>query len=120
MKRILLAEDELLVRELAIEDLSEAGWEVVAARDGDEALSILRSDTDFDVLFTDIRMPGLLDGWQLAAQAKSMVPGIRVIFASGLSDSQQEIDASDRFLLKPYKLSVLLEALAEVMQQPKG
>ncbi|MGN6500836.1 MAG: response regulator [Tsuneonella sp.] len=115
MTRILLAEDEVLVRELALEDLTDAGCDVVAARDGEEALAILRQDHGFDALFTDIRMPGLIDGWALAEHARQLVPGIRILFASGLADSQHDIAPGDRFLVKPYKLADLLSALEELL-----
>ena len=74
MPKALLVEDELLVREVAAEDLGDAGFDVVAASDGDEALGILREKTDFDLLFTDIRMPGNIDGWDRAREAKQMIP----------------------------------------------
>ena len=109
MTRILLAEDEALVRELIIEDLNDAGFEVVAARDGEEALQILREDSNFDVLFTDIRMPGSVDGWQLAEHGRQLIPGLRVIYSTGLGD--RAIGPTDRFLTKPYRLDALLKIL---------
>ena len=60
----------MLVRELAREDLSDAGFEVVDTPDGDRARAILEDDRRFDLLFTDIRMPSQLDGWALASEAK--------------------------------------------------
>ena len=114
MARILLAEDEPLLRELAFEDLSDAGYEVLAARNGDAALAILQDDRAFDLLFTDIRMPGLLDGWALAEEAKRLVPGLRVIFSTGLDDPERAIAAADRFILKPYRLDDLLKMLGEL------
>jgi CheY-like chemotaxis protein len=115
MTRILLAEDEVLVRELAFEDLSEAGYQVVAARDGEEGMAILQQDRGFDLLFTDIRMPGAVDGWDLAAEARRLIPGIPVLFASGLSDSQGDIGPADRFVVKPYKLADVLATLRELL-----
>jgi CheY-like chemotaxis protein len=114
MARILLAEDEPLVRELAIEDLSDAGHEVVAARNGDAALVILQEDRAFDLLFTDIRMPGSIDGWQLAEEARRIVPQIKVIYSTGLNDPEQPVGSADRFILKPYRLNRLLELLKEL------
>ena len=87
MSTVLLVEDELLVRELASEDLGDAGFEVTAASDGDEALGYLREGRRFDLLFTDIRMPGATDGWQLAREARQLLPDIRVIYATGLGDA---------------------------------
>jgi CheY-like chemotaxis protein len=112
--RILLAEDEVLVRELAFEDLSDAGFDVVPARNGDAALAILQDDRNFDLLFTDIRMPGLIDGWELAAEAKRLVPGLKVIYSTGLDESDQGLAPSDRLIQKPYRLDVLLKLLDEL------
>jgi CheY-like chemotaxis protein len=114
MARILLAEDEPLLRELAIEDLTDAGFEVVAARDGDAALAILQDDQAFDLLFTDIRMPGATDGWALAEQAKRVVPGLKVIYSSGLSDPGTAMGPGERILMKPYRLEHLLSVLKEL------
>ena len=111
MTRILLAEDEALVRELIIEDLNDAGFEVVAARDGEEALQILREDSNFDVLFTDIRMPGSVDGWQLAEHGRQLISGLRVIYSTGLGEADRAIGPTDRFLTKPYRLDALLKVL---------
>lgn len=111
MSKVLLVEDELLVRELACEDLAEAGFEVTAASDGDEALAILREGHRFDLLFTDIRMPGSTDGWALARVARELTPGLRIIYATGLGDGADTLSEGERFVRKPYTLSDLLEVL---------
>jgi CheY-like chemotaxis protein len=111
MTKILLVEDEMLVRELAYEDLTEAGHDVTAAGSGDEALAVLRGNPDFEVLFTDIRMPGSIDGWQLADEAKQLVPAIRVVYATGLNDDAGQLQHGDRMLTKPYRKDDLLGAL---------
>ncbi len=114
MAKILLAEDEVLVRELALEDLTDAGHDVVAARDGDAALAILQDDRAFDLLFTDIRMPGQIDGWELAAEAKRLVPGLKVIYSTGLDESTAGLEPSERLIQKPYRLTALMDLLDEL------
>ena len=114
MARILLVEDEPLLRELAFEDLSDAGFDVTCAKDGDQALAVLQDDRSFDLLFTDIRMPSDVDGWGLAAEAKRLIPGLRVIYASGLSDQDNELGPKDRYLPKPYRPAALFGLLAEL------
>ena len=111
MAKILLVEDEMLVRELALEDLTDAGHHVTAAGSGDEALTILNGDQSFEVLFTDVRMPGTVNGWELAMQAKKLIPGLRVVYATGLNDDTGQVGADDRMLTKPYRKSDLLGAL---------
>jgi CheY-like chemotaxis protein len=111
MGRVLLVEDELLVREVAAEDLGEAGFEVTPASDGDEALAILRGGTGFDLLFTDIRMPGDIDGWELAREAKQRLPGLRVIYATGFGDAGDGLAEGECYLRKPYNMKDLQKAL---------
>jgi CheY-like chemotaxis protein len=113
MARILLVEDEMLVRELASEDLGDAGFEVAVANDGDEALAMLRDDRTFDLLITDIKMPSAIDGRELAAEAKRLIPGLKVIYASGLADIGQA-GAGERFLPKPYRGETLLKLLEDL------
>ena len=109
--RVLLVEDELLVREMAAEDLAEAGFEVTPASNGDEALAILREGAGFDLLFTDIRMPGAIDGWELARQAREMISGLRVIYATGLGDAGDGLGQGECYVRKPYNLKDLRQAL---------
>jgi len=114
MSAVLLVEDELLVRELASEDLGDAGFEVTSASDGDEALRYLRDGRRFDLLFTDIRMPGLTDGWQLAREARNLLPDIRVIYATGLGDAAAGLVDGERYVRKPYSLTDLHQALTQL------
>jgi CheY-like chemotaxis protein len=114
MARILVVEDELLVRELTAEDLEAAGHEVVCAASGDEALERLRSDTGFELLFTDIRMPGSTDGWELARQARKMIPGLAVIYATGYGDAPRDLAANELCLSKPYLFEMVLAAMAKL------
>jgi CheY-like chemotaxis protein len=114
MSSVLLVEDELLVRELASEDLGDAGFQVTAATDGDEALGYLREGRQFDLLFTDIRMPGTTDGWQLAEAAKELLPDIRVIYATGLGDAANGLADGERYVRKPYSLNDLRSALTQL------
>jgi CheY-like chemotaxis protein len=111
MSTVLLVEDELLVRELASEDLGDAGFQVTAASDGDEALGYLREGRRFDLLFTDIRMPGATDGWELAREARLMIPNLRVIYATGLGDAGDDLAEGECYVRKPYNLKDLRQAL---------
>jgi len=114
MNTVLLVEDELLVRELAFEDLSDAGFDVTAATDGDDALRHLNEGRRFDLLFTDIRMPGSVDGWQLAERAKEMIPDLKVIYATGLGEAGERVTGDERYVRKPYNLNDLRKVLGEL------
>jgi CheY-like chemotaxis protein len=101
MSAVLLVEDELLVRELASEDLGDAGFEVTAASDGDEALGYLREGRQFDLLFTDIRMPGETDGWHCDNLSEDGQAGHDVLVDAGTGvgdltlDDEQHHEAAD-------------------------
>jgi CheY-like chemotaxis protein len=113
MARILLVEDEMLVRELALEDLTEAGFDVSPASDGDRAMAILQADQAFDLLFTDIKMPSSINGHELAEQARRLIPDIKVIYASGLADIGAASE-NERYLPKPYRRETLFALLGEL------
>ena len=80
---VLIVEDDELVRELGVEFLSEAGFQVLEASNGQEALSLLESNPKIGVLFTDINMPGRLDGITLASIAAVKWPHLAIIIGSG-------------------------------------
>jgi CheY-like chemotaxis protein len=111
MSTALLVEDELLIRELACEYLRDFGFEVTIARDATEAMGILREGNRFDLLFTDIRMPGGMDGRDLAREAKQMIGGLRVIYATGYAEGGAPLEGSEKLIGKPYTMSALREAL---------
>jgi CheY-like chemotaxis protein len=111
---VLLVEDELLVRELASEDLAEAGFEVTCASNGDEALAYLSEGCSFELLFTDIRMPGSVDGWQLAERAKSLCPDIKVIYATGMGEAGDRLAEHERYVRKPYNLADMRKVLGDL------
>ncbi|MGZ5826453.1 MAG: hypothetical protein ACXWIO_10635, partial [Croceibacterium sp.] len=75
------------------------------------ALAILRNDQGFEILFTDIRMPGELDGWRLADEARELIPSLKIVFATGLNDDGGWKRPEDRLLAKPYRKDDLLAAL---------
>lgn len=114
MLTTLLVEDEVLVRYVAEEDLGEMGCSVFTASTGDEALARLEAGERFDLLVTDIRMPGAVDGWELARRARQVLPSIGVIYVSGYAGEHHDPVESSQFLKKPYRLEQLREALTIV------
>lgn len=112
MARVLLAEDELLVRATAEEDLKDLGFEVVAASSGDEAVLLIERGERFDLLVTDIRMPGAIDGWALARRARAALPAIRVVYVSGFAGDTHDPVEHSHFIRKPYRLEQLRSATA--------
>jgi CheY-like chemotaxis protein len=109
---ILLVEDEPLLRELAQEDLRDLGHNPHSAGDFDSALEALDSGADYDVLITDIRMPGRADGWELARLARMRTPEMGVIYISGFSGELPQLVVGGVFLKKPYRLNEMERALS--------
>jgi len=108
--KVLIAEDEPLVLALAQEEFEDAGFEVVAAPDGQAALAALAEFPDISLLFTDIRMPGDIDGWALAKAARQMKPDLPVIYATGFSHGEPDIVDGGLLFTKPYRLTSILNA----------
>jgi CheY-like chemotaxis protein len=107
---VLVVEDDGLVRMAAVDMVQALGFNAVQAADGNAALRILEAENRIDILFTDVGLPGIR-GPELAEAAVTMRPGLRVIFASGYTDSFN-VDGAMR-LVKPYQQ----EELAEVLSQ---
>jgi CheY-like chemotaxis protein len=112
---ILIVEDELLIRMHAVEMIEEA-FEVVEAASADEAIAILEGRFDITVVFTDIQMPGSMDGLKLAAAVRDRWPPIKIVATSG----QVKLDPGDlpqggRFLRKPYSPAEVMKTLHELI-----
>lgn len=100
---VLIVEDEPLVRIGALESLAEAGFEVIEARNADEAIAILERRSDIHVVFTDIEMPGSMDGLKLAHFVRYRWPPIKIIATSGHARvAEDDLPEGGRFLRKPY------------------
>lgn len=112
--RVLVVEDEMLVRLSVAEELEDAGYHVIEAADGQAALAVLHGDDRIDVVFTDIRMPGGIDGWDLAERARTIRPDIPVIYATGFSGDDLRLVPGARFLKKPYRIGDILSAIGEL------
>ena len=107
---ILVVEDEELVRDFTVELLTEEGYVVLAAASGNEALAIIEREPGIDLLFTDIVMPGSLDGFALAREAKLRRPDLHVLYTSGYSSRLAAPGPGETFgpvVAKPYRPSQL-------------
>ncbi|MDR6789316.1 CheY-like chemotaxis protein [Sphingomonas sp. BE138] len=115
---VLIVEDELFVRMIGADALEEAGYRVMEAASADEALAILERADNVQVLFTDIRMPGSMDGLTLAKVVHERWPNIRILLTSG--DTHPSTDAipdDGRFLPKPYRFDSLSRELTTLLDQ---
>src|SRR3954466_7276891 len=120
-KTILVVEDDRDVREVALAVLEGAGYRVLEAANGDNAYQLLLAHPDLriDLLFTDVVMPGRLDGIDLAHAARHLRPGLQVLFASGFPSlvrdhADQEIRG--QVLRKPYRSAELVGAILGLLE----
>jgi CheY-like chemotaxis protein len=112
---VLLVEDEFLIRINAAEMIADAGFDVVEAANADEAI-VLENRLDITVVFTDIQMPGSMDGLKLAAAIRGRWPPIKIIATSGLVGVRQDdLPEGGRFLPKPYSPAQIVGTLRELV-----
>jgi CheY-like chemotaxis protein len=101
---VLFVEDEPLLRMCAVEVAKEAGFDVLEASNADEAVRILESRLDVRIVFTDIDMPGSMDGLKLAAAVRGRWPPIEIILTSGYRNvTASELPERCVFIPKPYE-----------------
>ena len=116
-KRVLLVEDELLNRMWLADDLAAAGFDVLEAEDGDQAMLLMDQTGALDLLITDIQMPGRTDGNLVATRAKQIHPGLPVIYASGRPASLRNImGPQDAFIPKPFTGATILSTALRLLQ----
>lgn len=111
-KVVLVVEDEPLLRMMAADLVEEAGFDPIEAANADEAVRILESRTDIPLVFTDINMPGSMDGMKLAAAVRNRWPPIEIIVTSGHVD-RKDVVVPDRsvFFPKPCDREALTAAM---------
>jgi CheY-like chemotaxis protein len=117
-ERILLVEDDALVREHLASQLTSLGYHVVAAASGRDALKLFKAAPIIDLLFTDVVMPGM-NGRELAEKLLNVRPNLKVVFTSGYPESSivhnGKLDAGVTLLSKPYKIEALAAKIRKVL-----
>jgi CheY-like chemotaxis protein len=113
---VLVVEDESLIRTTAIDMVEEAGFEAIAASDADEAIRILESRNDIRAVFTDVQMPGSMDGLRLARVVRNRWPPVALIVTSGQTNvGEGHLPTGGRFLRKPYEAAHVGALLQELI-----
>jgi len=113
---ILIVEDEPLIRMEIADDLSERGFHVLEAPNAHEAMVLLASHSDIQLLFTDIDMPGKMNGLMLAAETHLRWPAVKIIVTSGLhSVRSDEIPPGSRFMGKPHQPNAVSAAMLDMV-----
>lgn len=117
--RILLVEDESLIRLILAEALTDAGFCVTEAETGDDAAELADGPNGFDVLLTDIHMPGRLDGIALARRVRLSHPDVPIVFMTGRPDAMAAMDGlgpHEALIRKPYGPSEVLGTIERLLR----
>jgi PAS domain S-box-containing protein len=116
---VLVVEDDAFVRDHAIASLESLGYQVMVASDGRQALAMLESGARPELLFTDIVMPGGLNGWDLARRARALMPALKVLYTSGYPvealSGRVKLEQGASLLAKPYRLADLARRVRDVL-----
>jgi CheY-like chemotaxis protein len=113
---VLVVEDEFLIRMLVADELRSLGFTVIEAGSADEAVPILLSDAPVHVLITDVRMPGSMDGVELARRARRARPAIKVIMTSGHGPDVPR-GAADAYLAKPFDVGEVIQLISRSLKE---
>jgi two-component system, response regulator PdtaR len=118
-RSILVVDDEVLVRLLISDELRDAGLRVVEAGTALEALAYVQADPDIQVVFSDVRMPGPIDGLELMRRVRSDFPHIRIVLASGHL-LRREFDEDVLLLPKPYSVLDAVSRIIAMLDRPSA
>lgn len=109
---VLVVEDDVIQRLLAVDVVEAAGCEAIEAINGDDALKMLEARGDIAILFTDVSMPGSTDGIELARYVKAHFPDVQIIVVSGhASPAEDPLPAGSAFFAKPYHVGQVTQTL---------
>lgn len=118
---VLVVEDDALLRTEAVDLCEEAGFTVYEARDADQAILRLERHSEIRVLFTDIDMPGSMDGLKLARAVRDRWPPVEIIVTSGrVSPAEEEMPERGVFFAKPYPPKGIVDLLSSIAAQIRG
>lgn len=113
--RVLVVEDEMFTRMDVVEILREAGFDILEATNADEAIQMLERNSDIRLIFTDIDMPGSMNGLKLAAAVRDRWPPVMIIATSGhFKIKDGDLPADARFIPKPYQPAQIISAIREL------
>ena len=110
---VLVVEDDFLVRAVAVAHLEESGFSIVEAQTADEAMVILRDDRSIAAVFSDVQMPGSMDGIALAQWLARACPNVKVLLTSGRRDPDKSVGW--RVIAKPYSLEEMERELRSLL-----
>ena len=110
VRTVLVVEDEPLVRLSTCEAFTDAGYDVIEAANGEQAVEILAGESQIDLVFTDIRLGGDLNGWDVAEEARATRADVHVIYASGNPVRPKRSVSDSQYFQKPYQPQTIVNA----------
>ncbi|HBU15826.1 MAG TPA: two-component system response regulator [Gemmobacter sp.] len=114
---VLVVDDIALIRMGAVDLVQSAGYEALEAQDAHEAIRILESRDDIDLVFTDVQMPGTMDGIKLAHFIRNRWPPVQLIVASGRDILEESsLPTGSQYFSKPYNDHAITDAMARLLQ----
>jgi CheY-like chemotaxis protein len=113
---VLVVEDDVLIRLDIVSHLRDEGFQVLEAANADDAICILEGRTDIHLVFTDVDMPGSMDGLKLASYVRHRWPPIKLIVTSGhVAIEENSLPEGGLFFGKPYERSAIARAIADLV-----
>ncbi|MDB5661117.1 MAG: two-component system response regulator [Cypionkella sp.] len=113
---VLVVEDSFLIRLNALDTIARTGYEALEAQNADEAILILETRQDIDLVFTDVQMPGSMDGIELCQYVRILWPHVKLLVASGVFQLQeQSLPSGCIFLSKPYSDRAITNAITKLL-----
>ena len=113
---VLVVEDEPIIRLAALDIVEQAGFEALEAENADRAIAVLEKRSDVRLVFTDVDMPGSMDGVKLAHYIRRRWPPIQLIVASGKAIiAESHLPAGARFFAKPYPEHAIADTIAKML-----
>lgn len=118
---VLVVEDSAIIRMGAVDLVVAAGYEALEAADADEAIRILEARNDIDLVFTDVEMPGTMDGIKLSRYIRDRWPPVKIIVASGRAILEESsLPEGSKFFSKPYSDHAIADMMAKMLASDLG
>ena len=115
---VLVVEDSAMIRMSAVDLVLSAGYEALAASDADEAIRILEARSDIDLVFTDVQMPGTMDGIKLCHYIRERWPPVKLLVASGNAILEESsLPSGSTFFSKPYDDHTITDAIGRMLSE---
>ena len=112
---VLIVEDEALLLDIIATEVEDEGFTVIRAMTAEAALNILEGPASVDILFTDIRLPGPMNGWRLAEKARQLRGDLPVVYATGYTDENPTGIDRRCFFLKPYRIASVIKTIRDLV-----